>query len=181
MGKQKFLAVACAAAAMAGAGWAAGAPAAAAQPAQRGVVASFDGTAIDLSRGWGAARACGVWQGAVACFRSVEELDRKAADEARSRLASVALAACSTPLQLGEHNDLRGRVLRFYDRGFWQNLGGYGFNDQTSSYRTGACTAHLAEHNDGQGYWYPGNTGPNHYESGMRSGWNDRVSSIKID
>jgi hypothetical protein len=149
--------------------------------AAKGVTATFEGKRVDLSRGWGAARACGVWQDAVECFRTAGELDRKAAGIARGRTAAGVLAACSTPLQLGEHNELRGRVLRFYDRGYWQNLGAYDFNDKTSSYRTGACTAHLAEHNDGRGYWYPGNTGPNHYEPSMRSGWNDRVSSIKID
>ncbi|WP_435279217.1 hypothetical protein [Streptomyces sp. 1222.5] len=32
-----------------------------------------------------------------------------------------------------------------YDRGYWQNLTAYNFTDQTSSYWTGACSAHLAE------------------------------------
>ncbi|MBL1083656.1 hypothetical protein JK359_17055 [Streptomyces actinomycinicus] len=155
--------------------------ASASAPVEEGVTASFDGKRADLSKGWGAAKACGVWREGVRCFRTVGELDRKAAAVNTSRAKAGVRAACSTPLQLGEDNDLRGRVLKFYDRGYWQNLGGYGFNDKTSSYRTGACTAHLAEHNDGRGYWYPGNTGPSHYEPSMRSGWNDRVSSIKID
>ncbi|MFF8830879.1 hypothetical protein [Streptomyces sp. NPDC015131] len=147
----------------------------------RGVTATFEGGRLDLARGWGDARACGVWRDAVTCFRTVAELDRNAAAVGRARAESGALAACSSPLQLAEHNNLRPRILRFYDRGYWQNLDRYSFNDKTSSYRTGACTAHLAEHNDGRGYWYPGNTGPNHTENAMRSGWNDRVSSIKID
>ncbi|MEV0528612.1 hypothetical protein AB0I66_34855 [Streptomyces sp. NPDC050439] len=180
MRQKKLLAATCASAAALALGLTAGGPASATTSA-KGVTASFEGKRVDLSSGWGEAKACGVWRDGVKCFRTVAELDRKAGDITRSRAASGALAACSSALQLGEHNDLRGRVLRFYDRGSWQNLDGYSFNDKTSSYRTGACTAHLAEHNGGRGYWYPGNTGPNHYEPSMRSGWNDRVSSIKID
>ncbi len=181
MRQKKFLAAACASVGLLAAGLTVAGPASATPPAGNGVIASFENKKIDLSKEWGAAKACGVWQNAVECFRTVSDLDDKAAAVAKSRTAPGIRARCSTPLQLGEHNSLRGRVLRFYDRGSWQNLGSYNFNDKTSSYRTGACTAHLAEHNDGRGYWYPGNTGPNHYEASMRSGWNDRVSSIKID
>jgi len=57
----------------------------------------------------------------------------------------------------------------------------YGFDNQLSSYITGACYAHLAENTNGGGFWYPGYTGPNHGEQYLSAGWNDRVSSIKID
>ncbi|MFJ6939550.1 hypothetical protein [Streptomyces sp. NPDC101132] len=152
-------------------------------------VAAFEGGTLDMAGDWGAAKACLVWRaaGTVECFRTLGELrsvEAKLADRAAgtgARSASGALAACSSPLELFEHGWFGGRRLVFYDRGYWQNLGGWGFNDQMSSYKVGACYAHLAEHNDGVGYWYPGNTAPWAQEGALRSGWNDRVSSIKLD
>ncbi|GHE63566.1 hypothetical protein [Streptomyces capitiformicae] len=183
MRRKTLFAATLAAAAVLGAGSATTGQAAAAASAPRGAVATFEGKKTDLSGGWGAAKACGVWQNSVNCFRTTAELDRKATQVYADRTAAGIRARCSSPLELGEHIDLRpnGRILRFYDRGSWQNLTRYNFNNKTSSYRTGACTAHLAENLGGEGNWYPGNTGPNHYERAMSSRWNDRVSSIKID
>ncbi|MFE6776915.1 hypothetical protein [Streptomyces sp. NPDC057702] len=150
---------------------------------QRGALASFEHRQIDLSRGWGEARACGVWRtrDGVACFRTVAELDRHAALVERGADRADPRARCASPLQLGQDENMKGRVLRFYDRGSWQNLGAYGFNDETSAYRTGACTAHLARDANGGGNWYPGYTGPNHTEIRLLSGWNDEITSLKID
>ncbi|WP_439673453.1 hypothetical protein [Embleya sp. MST-111070] len=64
------------------------------------------------------------------------------------------------------------------DRGFWQNLNSYGFDNTMSSYRTGSCAAHLAENNGGGGFWYPGNTNAYAYEPVVSAVRNDRVSSI---
>ena len=74
-----------------------------------------------------------------------------------------------------------GRHLVFYDRGYWQNLTDYGFNDQMSSYIVGACSSHLAENTNGGGYWYPGNTNAGSAVSYVGAAWNDRVSSIYIN
>ncbi|MFL5962176.1 MAG: hypothetical protein ACJ757_04710 [Gaiellaceae bacterium] len=73
-----------------------------------------------------------------------------------------------------------GRELDFYDRGYWQNLSTWGFDNQLSSYMVGACGVYLADFSNGGGSWYPGNTSAGHHEPGMLSGWNDRVSSIYI-
>lgn len=145
--------------------------------------ARFEGRTIDLSKNWEEARSCLVWraQNAVECFRTPQERDSRAQRLMARQNEQVAARSCRTPLHLYEHVRGRGRDLKFYDRGYWQNLDRYNFNDKTSSYRTGSCTAHLAEHNNGRGYWYPGNTRPRHYEPAMRRGWNDRVSSIKLD
>ena len=48
--------------------------------------------------------------------------------------------SCSSPLRLFEHSYYGGRQLLFFDRGYWQNLTDYGFNDQLSSYIVGACS-----------------------------------------
>ncbi|WP_405652689.1 hypothetical protein [Streptomyces sp. RK9] len=154
-----------------------------ADPPSRGSanLATFEGRKIDLSQDWGAAKACVVWRGqdTVSCFRTAAERDAHAAKLSARQTPAVAAASCARPLHVYEHNDGRGRDLKFYDKGgAYQNLDRYNFNDKTSSYRTGSCKAHLAEHNGGRGHWYPGNTNANHYEKAMRGGWNDRVSSV---
>ncbi|MER7759816.1 hypothetical protein [Streptomyces sp. NPDC097619] len=185
-------ALAAAAALLTGTGSAQAAPSAAGAPSAPGSdLARFEGRTLDLSGDWGEAKACLIRRsaGTVQCFRTVAELTAKEAEltalAGRTTAAGGALAACSSPVRLYEHGQFwtggGGRVLSFWDRGYWQNLGNWDFNDNMSSYKVGACTAHLAEHNGGGGYWYPGNTGPWAEEGVLRSGWNDRVSSIKID
>jgi hypothetical protein len=101
--------------------------------------------------------------------------------ESASAPGPLPITACSRScLHLYEHTNFGGRHLTFCDRGYWQNLTSYGFNDQLSSYKTGVRGAHLAEHTNGGGSWYPGNTGVCISGGGMSSGWNDRVSSIYI-
>ncbi len=150
--------------------------------------AQFEGQLLRLAGDWGAARACLIWQqaGVNECFRSVEEMDHRVAAIAEAQVRGRSyrmLAACSSYLRLYEHTNFGGRVLQFADRGYWQNLGNWGFNDQLSSYKVGGCGVNLAEHANGGGYWYPGNTGPYAQSSCMCAGstkWNDRVSSIYI-
>lgn len=155
--------------------------------------ALFEGNEIDLADGWGEATACMVWRavGVVECFRTTDALAEREAEIAdgiaaggftAQETASLA-ASCSSPLRLFEHISYGGRELKFYDRGYWQNLGAWGFNDELSSYKVGACSVHLAEHTGGGGYWYPGDTSAFHWEPAMSAGstgWNDRVSSIFI-
>ena len=161
---------------------AAGAPAAGAADATARY-ASFEGRTLDLSGDWGAAKVCMVWKGrgAAECFRTEAQQEARAQQLRSTSSSQQLLAACSTPLDLYQYTNRGGRNLKFYDRGYWQNLSAYSFDNATSSYWTGACTAHLAENANGGGYWYPGDTGPNHIENSMRSGWDNRVSSIKID
>lgn len=162
-----------------------------------GTLAWFEGRTIDLSTDWKEARACLVWRqgGVVECYPSTEVLDareaalemRRAATGARDRTASggVATAAessysCSSSLRLYDDNWYGGRRLSFWDRGFWQNLRDYGFEDRTSSYIVGGCYAYLAEHADGGGYWYPGPTYPYAGEPVMYSAWQNTISSIYV-
>ena len=74
-----------------------------------------------------------------------------------------------------------GAQLWFWDRGYWQNLSDYGFEDRTSSYAVGGCYAHLAEHRWGGGWWYPGPTYPYAGEPAMWDDWQDTISSIYIE
>ncbi len=142
--------------------------------------------------------ACLVWRqgGVLECFRTPQELDAREAQLAPQRAAmgapvataatgsdltaAVAAYSCSSSLRLYENNWYGGRRLSFWDRGFWQDVADYGFNDRTSSYIVGGCYVYLAEHNDGAGWWYPGPTYPYAGEPVMSSGWDDVISSIYI-
>jgi hypothetical protein len=145
----------------------------------RAVVAEFEGRAIDLSAGWQQARACVVIPAAkVRCFRTTEAADAQAAAFAPS-LAAASLS-CSTPLRLYEHNTYGGRQLMFYSRGYWQNLADYGFSNQMTSYKIGACTAYQADFQNGGGDLYPGPTAPGSNVPWPADDWDNRVSSIYI-
>jgi hypothetical protein len=153
-------------------------------PAQHGAaLALFEGRLIDLAQGWGDAQACLVSEAAsvVECFRDRAGLQARET-QLQAQLASpaTASASCSSPLRLYADSSYGGRELDFYDRGYWQNLGTWGFDNQLSSFRVGACGVYLADGTTGGGSWYPGNTSAGHSESSMLSGWNDRVSSIYI-
>lgn len=160
--------------------------------------ASFDGGTVDLARDWGDAHACLVWRqgGVVECFRTEQELDALEAELSGRHdavtavetvaptgpvpTAAVAAYSCSSSLRLYDYSYFGGRRLSFWDRGFWQNVSDYGFNDRTSSYIVGGCYVYLAEHNDGAGWWYPGPTYPYAGEPVMAPGWDDVISSIYI-
>ncbi len=163
---------------------------------RRPAIAGFEGRAIDLAGDWGDAEACLVWRqgGVLECFRTVEELDAREAELAPLQprnsgraggsgggavASSTAPYSCSSSLRLYEYNYYGGRRLSFWDRGYWQNLYIYGFDNRTSSYIVGACYAHLAEHPDGGGWWYPGPTYP--YAGEPVIGWPGVISSIYIE
>lgn len=155
-------------------------------------IASFEGRRINLADDWGDATACLIWRqgGVVECFRSAEALDAFAAQLTSrrpaappstddGRLLAASSYSCSSSLRLYQNNWYSGRQLWFWDRGYWQNLYLYGFDDQLSSYIVGGCYAHLAEHPDGGGWWYPGPTYP--YAGEPVMGWQDVISSIYIE
>jgi hypothetical protein len=154
-------------------------------------IADYNGTSINLASGWGSATDCVVWHsaGIVKCFDSSTQLHAWQAQYAPggstpaavTSAAVIPLVSCGTPLNLYADAGYRGRHLTFYDRGYWQNLTDYGFNDQMSAYIVGACSSHLAENTNGGGYWYPGNTGGGSAVTYVGAAWNDRVSSIYIN
>ncbi len=146
------------------------------------VIAKFEGRSINLVVGWEQARACMVRQGQVECFRDVAalELSAGAVQAAPAQLAGVGGYWCSSPLRLYEHSWYAGRQIMFYDRGYWQNLPDFGFNDQMTSYKVGGCTSYLAEHITGGGAWYPGPTAPYSVVGWPANNWDNRVSSVYL-
>jgi hypothetical protein len=150
----------------------------AAPAAPAGIVAAFEDHAIDLGANWEQAQACLVLRqaGLVECFRTLHEAEDRA--EALQPQLAAATYSCSSPLRLFEHSNYAGRQLLFFDRGYWQNLPDYGFNDQLSSYIVGACTTYLAESTNGGGAFYPGPRGAWSGVSWLAAGWDNRVSSL---
>lgn len=77
-----------------------------------------------------------------------------------------------------EHANYGGRMLQFQDRGYWQNLTAYGFNDQASSWRNRINQdARLAEHINGGGRricMQPNSANP------QLAWFNDLASSIRL-
>lgn len=164
-------------------------------------IANFEGHGVDLAGDWGDAQACLVWRqgGVLECFRTRQALAGRerslqaahgggggGAPQGGSASGSGTVTAfsaysCWSSLRLFDYGGYGGRELDFWDRGYWQNLGDYGFDDSTSSYIVGGCYSHLAEYRDGAGWWYPGDTSPYHGEPYMYSNWNNRVSSIYIE
>lgn len=148
--------------------------------------ALFDGKQIDLSQGWGEAQACLIYQaaGIAECFRDRAGLQARETQLETTALAPASvLAACSSPLRLFADTNYGGRELDLYDRGYWQNLSTWSFDNVLSSYKVGACSSHLAESTNGGGYWYPGNTSAGHWEPEMTAGatnWDNRVSSVYL-
>jgi hypothetical protein len=156
---------------------------AAAPQADASTFALFEGKLIDLSQGWSEAQACFVDQsrGVIECFRDRADLQiRETQIETQTNAPATITATCSSPLRLFADASYGGRELDFYDRGYWQNLSTWGFDNQLSSYKVGACGVYLADSANGGGSWYPGSTSAGHSEPSMVSGWNDRVSSIYI-
>lgn len=144
-----------------------------------GVIALFDGRWIELSEGWGEARACTSDGVTTICYRSEAEMDQ--ALDTPALLYSVALfASCSSSLRLYRSTSYGGAVLQLTTRYTFINLSGYGFDNDTSSYRVGACAAYFYDGANGSGTVYPGPTGANASAASMLAGWDNRVSSVYI-
>ena len=91
---------------------------------------------------------------------------------------ATATASCSSTLRLYHGTSFTGAVLGLSTRGSLIQLASSGFDNVTSSYRVGACSASLY---DGlQSGLYPGATGAGSQASVMLSGWDNTISSVVI-
>lgn len=144
-------------------------------------IASYDGKELDLAQSWGGAQACfvDVANHDAECFDSRQALEARESELA-SAGALAPLIDCSSPLKLFENTSYGGRELDLYARAVWTNLSDWSFDNQTSSYKVGACSVDLAENANGGGSLYPGTTSAGHNEASMQSGWDNRVSSVWI-
>jgi hypothetical protein len=140
--------------------------------------ATFEGHSIDLRRGWGEATACASIGATTTCFRTEAAMRKWLA---QTPPISAMSSSCFWSLTLYEHAGYGGAVLYLAAQYVWIDLSSRGFNDKTSSYYIGACDSIFAEHADGGGSWYPGNTTAWASSPGMAPGWNDRISSVAIN
>jgi hypothetical protein len=155
-------------------------------------IASFEGTSLDLSKSWGEAGACWIDEdGAATCYRTEKEMDaaivaaggdlgRVTDEHHRQDIAHGArMASCSSSLRLYRSDSYSGGTLYLTQRYSWINLSWYGFDNDTSSYRVGACSTTFRSGSNGGGTTYWGGTGAFASKSSM-SGWNNVLSSVRI-
>ena len=150
-------------------------------------MAVFAGEEINLDEGWGEATACLIWQdiGVSECFRTEDDMDLRIAElEAEMTRPKdlsggivMASSTCSSYLRLYDKTNYGTPVLYLRDRFQWLNLSTYGFNQKTSSFKIGPCSAYFADWPNGGGDWYPTYLTQAYDQSNsMISGWNNDVS-----
>jgi hypothetical protein len=136
-------------------------PAQAGTPApSRASVATFEGSTLDLKKGWSSAGACTSDGITTQCFRTESEMDQFLATQDSSTEAassdSVSIqATCSSSVRLYDGTAYSGQVLNLSSRSTWLNLSTWSFSDRTSSYKIGSCSSNLADYTNGGGSWYP--------------------------
>ncbi|MFG2226842.1 peptidase inhibitor family I36 protein [Streptomyces sp. NPDC048644] len=120
--------------------------------ASHGVLASYQGRTIDLSKGWQGAKACAVFAADdVRCYPTAAAADKasgyKVSTDALRRGAkadTTAIPACANGwVCLFKNKNGGGRRLIF-NEGHWDNLDNYGFDNATSSWRNNQKKGDLA-------------------------------------
>jgi hypothetical protein len=151
-----------------------------------GVIATFEGRTLNLAESWGEAQACISDDPRTArCYRSEAEMDAaeggtvEAVARGSVESSDAVQAACSSSVRLYRLTGFGGGVLQLTTQYTYLNLASYGFDNDTSSYRIGACTSHFYDTTTGGGA-YPGNTSANVQASAMVTGWNNRIGSVYI-
>lgn len=144
-----------------------------------GSLATFEGQVLDLSIGWGEARACSTDGTTTQCFRSEAEMDRILGSGPTTGGVST-MATCLSYLRLYRSTSYGGAVLQLATQYTFLNLSAYGFDNDTSSYRVGSCNAYFYDGANGGTPLYTGNTAANASAATMLTGWDNRVSSVYI-
>lgn len=149
-------------------------------------VITYKGEEIDEATSVKLGLACMQTAKAYVCKDSTDEFEageEAAASRKNTRKGGArASATCGVnALWVYQHKQYEGWALgvgnNFY---VWVDIVGAGTNDEVTSYRTGEASAHLSEGWNGNGWWYPGNTGYCSYHSNISQPypeWNDRISS----
>jgi hypothetical protein len=148
-------------------------------------IATYNGRTIDLRHGWQGAGACHVdARASTTCFETEAQMDAFIDANRRpgnaSGLKSSARANCATNLRLYDGISYGGFVLDVAVRLTIVNLSGLGFDNATTSYRVGACSAVMWAGASGGGGAYPGNTSAGAQSPNMVAGWNNTISSVYL-
>jgi len=140
--------------------------------------AQFEGSWIDLGKGWGPASACMILpERAAECVRTSAAMERREASLAGLIAPNI---NCSTPLRLHDGTYQTGTTVSIYVRGLWVDLSTFGFDNRTSSYTVGACAIELASGSGGSGSHYSRCLYAGCVENVMATGWNNVVSSVYL-
>lgn len=150
-----------------------------------GAVGQFDGQLFNMAEGWGEATACWVGGELLArCFRTEADMDRWIAHHEVTDVTSsstVLKSSCAGSLRLYDYTNHSGSVLYLSTRMEWLNLVNYGFDQRTSSFKIGSCSATFADLTHGGGDRYPSHLTDAYDQSlVMLSGWDNDVSSVRI-
>lgn len=114
------------------------------------------------------------------CFPNERALDAAHPElNAKEAPGASPSAACSSSVRLYTATNYGGSVYVYTARQQVINLQS-GIDNQTSSYKIGACGATFYENASLGGAMYPGSTSANASSTSMNSGWDNRVSSIWI-
>jgi hypothetical protein len=143
-------------------------------------IASFEGQRINLADGWGKAKACATDGITTTCYRSEAAMDAAVAKASGGELVQASTFNCSSPLKLYRGTSFTGAVMQISGQFQFLSLASMGFDNDTSSYKVGACGSYLYD-----GYpnvsLYPGNTTALWSQSAMLTGWDNRISSVYIN
>lgn len=140
------------------------------------VIATFEGQELRLADSWGEAKACLSGPDGARCYRTEAELRRQ---EGIDNPIIVPFATCSSYLALYDGTSHTGLVLYLSTRGSYISLSAHGFDNMTSSYAIGACSARFYDGGGGSTQ-YPGSTSAGASANSMLSGWNNVVSTVYI-
>lgn len=144
------------------------------------VIATFEGRTIRLADGWGSAGACAASTPTSArCYRTQAEMDAAEGWTKVGRSVSPQVA-CGSSLLLYRSAGYAGGILALSTRQTVLNLSAYGFDNDTSSYQIGGCSARFYDGSSGGAPQYPGATSAGSSSASMTSGWDNRVSSVYI-
>lgn len=145
------------------------------------VIATFEGTSINLAEGWDEATACIVDEEGARCYRTRDDLERAEDDTANGLDDVTLMASCASSLTLYSGTSYSGSSLSLSTRSTFISLSSYGFNNVTSSYTVGACSANFYDGSLSSGP-YPGNTlSAGSSAASMVSGWDNRISTVYIN
>jgi len=146
-----------------------------------GVPATFNGGIINLADSWGSASICAVTIEGTTCFSDQSSYQAWVSSQKQVSGDSVTpLTSCSSGLELFQNINYGGDELVLYTTATWINLSTYGFSDDVSSYKVGACSISMTDEANGAGDVYPGATSAGSDVSWIGSAWNDRVQSVYV-
>lgn len=123
--------------------------AASADPPDQPRFATFEGGTIAMPAAVALELSCNVTDDDLSCYRTEQEAST--ALTGGSFGALVALASCSPPMTLYNGTSFTGASLNISTQSTWINLSGLGFDNITSSWKTGCAGGYLANGTGGGG------------------------------